>query len=136
MNTIETLYERDEIFKNIDNLKAFVESTNFADINKKYGGWNQTLLHIAARKNLLDCVKYLIENGADINALDRYSDTPLHDVAYMGHNSIIEYLLERGADKEHINHDGKTASQKAHYQFIAVYIDAYESIPTKGVQQE
>jgi ankyrin repeat protein len=124
----------------IHSLKQFIGSNGSFDINKKYGVWNQTLLHVLVRRGLLDCVEYLVDNyvDIDINALDKYNDTPLHDAAFLGKFRIVKYLLGKGADKDLLNYDGFTACDKVkigqpHDMMIAEYIESYESLPTKGV---
>lgn len=41
----------------------------------------------------------LLEAGANINAKDKYGDTPLHWVTFYGNQAVIMQLLARGADK-------------------------------------
>ncbi len=43
-------------------------------------------------------VKRLVEEGAQINAVDENGRTPLHLAARIGRLSIVEYLVEHGAD--------------------------------------
>ena len=45
-------------------------------INKRYRIYNRTALHIAARKDLLEAAKWLINKGADLEAKDKYGITP------------------------------------------------------------
>jgi len=120
--------------KDINAIIQWVESG--ADINKKYGQFHETVLHIAARGGLLNIVQYLISKGADVNTLDRYNNTPLHDVAYTGRIEIAKCLLENGADKLAINDGDRTPQQTATYyknDDLAEFIESFESIPTKGV---
>jgi ankyrin repeat protein len=45
-------------------------------------------------------MKYLVEEkGADVKAVNKYSDTPLHRAAYNGKLDVVKYLVEeKGAD--------------------------------------
>jgi ankyrin repeat protein len=43
-------------------------------------------------------VRYLVNRGANLEALDKYSQTPLHWAAWNGHAGVLKFLLERGAD--------------------------------------
>jgi len=54
---------------------------------------NRTALHLSA----MDCVKWLINEGADINAADRVGYTPLDEAIRAGMENIVEYLSEKGA---------------------------------------
>jgi len=89
--------------KNIDTLKAFIESNSGFDINKGYGDSQKTLLHIAVYYNYIDSVKYLVSKGASIDHPDRYNNTPLHIAARNGYTQIVEYFVELGADVNSVN---------------------------------
>ena len=58
---------------------------------------DETALHVAVKRGCLDCVKALVEAGADVNA--RTADpprTPLHLARFHEHPEIADYLLEHG----------------------------------------
>jgi ankyrin repeat protein len=59
------------------------------DVSQFYSNWNVA--------DSLESVKYLLDLGADVNAVNASGQTALHGAAYMGGNSVVEYLLERGA---------------------------------------
>lgn len=44
-----------------------------------------------------ETVKYYVEKGEDINAIDSYGWTPLMWASYYRHVNIVNYLLEKGA---------------------------------------
>lgn len=54
-----------------------------------------------------EMVRWLAEQGADINAVDTYGRTPLHRQA-MWKNKDVQVLLELGADKEAADNYGNT----------------------------
>jgi ankyrin repeat protein len=58
-----------------------------------------TPLHTASRKGHLDCVIYLLESGADIDAKAVNDCTPLHVASQNGHLECVKYFIERGANK-------------------------------------
>lgn len=57
-----------------------------------------TPLMKACASGRLDCVKFLVENGADINMRFSPGITALNDALIQGHYDIAIYLIEHGAD--------------------------------------
>lgn len=56
-----------------------------------------TLLHLAARRGRLQCVRELVERGADMDAVDADSFTALAGAAWAGCLSVVRFLVESGA---------------------------------------
>jgi ankyrin repeat protein len=55
----------------------------------------------ACMHNQIEAAKFLLEKGADINAIPTgfdYAGTGLHYAALNGHRGMVDFLLERGAD--------------------------------------
>ena len=48
-------------------------------------------------ENMIETLKFLIDNGADVNVVNWYGQTPLHVAVEGQHTSVIELLLEHGA---------------------------------------
>ncbi|HEV2688897.1 MAG TPA: ankyrin repeat domain-containing protein [Bryobacteraceae bacterium] len=46
----------------------------------------------------LDAVKYCVELGNDVNAVDSRGYTALHGAAYLGNNDMVNYLVSKGAN--------------------------------------
>lgn len=63
----------------------------------------ETKLHVACIRGNIKAVHTLLEQGADVKAVDNSGFTPLHDAANLGHLDVIDLLLKHGAD---INHTG------------------------------
>lgn len=59
---------------------------------------SETALHIAARSGCFDCVKVLVEAGADVNAKTKDGKTPLHLAKFKGQREVAEYLMSHGVD--------------------------------------
>lgn len=79
-----------------------------AGVNQR-GALDSTLLHVAARKGILDHIRVLVEEGADINIKGDLYNTPLHDAALCGQNAAVELLILLGADAGLQNKFGQTA---------------------------
>ncbi|XP_019369364.1 PREDICTED: protein phosphatase 1 regulatory subunit 12B isoform X4 [Gavialis gangeticus] len=58
-------------------------------------------------------VKFLVENGADVNQQDNEGWTPLHAVASCGYLNIAEYLISHGANVAAVNSEGEVPSDIA-----------------------
>jgi ankyrin repeat protein len=52
---------------------------------------------VNAPYNFTEAVKYCVELGNDVNAVDNRGYTALHGAAYLGKNDMVEYLVQKGA---------------------------------------
>lgn len=68
------------------------------DVNARGGYCKQTALAFAECPDKL--TRWLVENGADLDAVDQFGDTPLHSRSRRW-KSRIQILLELGADVNH-----------------------------------
>ena len=57
----------------------------------------------------MDIIGYLIENGADVNAVDTKGCTALMRAAYIGYPELVQFLLDHGADKNITDHNANMA---------------------------
>jgi cytochrome c len=55
-----------------------------------------TALHKAADRGCLDCVRTLVEAGADVNAINSKREPPIHFAKKRGHSAVADYLLKNG----------------------------------------
>ena len=53
--------------------------------------------------NRLDNAKIYVENGIDINYMNKFGETPLALAYRAGHKDMIKYLIENGADTDVVN---------------------------------
>ncbi|PPD79003.1 hypothetical protein GOBAR_DD24056 [Gossypium barbadense] len=67
-----------------------------------------TLLHLACETADIGMLELLLQCGANINAMDSRSQTPLHRCIHRGKTAFAKLLLTRGADPHAINREGKT----------------------------
>ncbi len=63
--------------------------------------------------NHRDVVVFLLDAGADVNAADRFRDTPLMLACTKGYGGLAALLLERGADPSLKDQEGRTARDRA-----------------------
>ena len=72
-----------------------------------------TPVYLAARYGQVECLKILIESGADVNAVDEYEYTAAHSAAMYGQLEYLKVLIENGVNVNAINRFGRTAAQVA-----------------------
>ncbi len=73
------------------------------DPNVQYKGLSS--LHLAVKQNSdPEIIKILISLAADIDATDKYGNTPLHFAAKLGNTKIIRELITAGANVNYMNH--------------------------------
>ena len=57
----------------------------------------------------LDVAQLLINHHSEVNAVDRWRFTPLHEAAQKGRTQLCSLLVMNGADVHLKNQDGHTA---------------------------
>ncbi|MGQ0567816.1 MAG: ankyrin repeat domain-containing protein [Gemmobacter sp.] len=67
-----------------------------AGADPNWQGGREAALHMAVRGNCFECVKALVESGADVNAKTKDGKTGLHLARLKGQNEIADYLLLHG----------------------------------------
>ena len=77
-------------------------------LNKQYGAFCETPLHLAARFGREDLAAPLIAAGADLEAQNELGDRALHLSASYGHPAVAKLLLARGAAVGARDRGGKT----------------------------
>jgi ankyrin repeat protein len=80
--------------------------------------WNCTALlrnyiDSIEKRELVKLIKFLIEEGADVNAVDCLRLTPFINCAAGGEKELCKFLVERGADPSVKRKDGGTALHAA-----------------------
>jgi uncharacterized protein len=63
---------------------------------------------IEERGFAIDTAKYLVEHGADVNAVGEFGWTALHSASYQGLTDVIEFLVSKGAKLETKDKLGQT----------------------------
>jgi hypothetical protein len=75
--------------------RLLAEST--LEFNLRAGRCRMTPIHLAAQNGRLECVRCLIEHGADVNLADNQGFTPLYAASLSGRYECAELLEEHGA---------------------------------------
>ena len=70
-----------------------------------------TPLSDAALHGRFEIAKFLVDQGANVNATNNDGNTPLHVAAFLCRNDIINLLLEKGASVTQKNNRGETPVQ-------------------------
>jgi ankyrin repeat protein len=83
------------------------------------------VLHLMAKRNDIEAVKWLLERGADPNGRWAHWDadvTPLHLAASRGHADVVRLLLDAGADPgiRDSKHDGDAIGWAEYFQQSAI----------------
>jgi ankyrin repeat protein len=64
---------------------------------------NGSVLHFLTNESCEDGVRFLAEQGADVNAFNKFGDSPLIDAATLGFENIVRLLLKHGANANAIS---------------------------------
>ena len=97
--------------------------------------WTQQML-ISLFMSLQSIItsKLLLDNGANINAINHWKTTPLMYAYVYGHLEVIRFLLKHGANMNMINYWGQTAKDRAleykHLDCVHL-LESYELTVTK-----
>ncbi|KAL1550507.1 ADP-ribosylation factor GTPase-activating protein agd3 [Salvia divinorum] len=72
-----------------------------------------SLLHLACETADIGMIELLLQYGANINATDSRSHTPLHWCIIKGKAALAKLLLTRGADPRAVDYQGRSSLQLA-----------------------
>jgi cytohesin len=115
----------------LDGIKALIgKDPELVSAKDKDG---RTPLHWACRGVHLDVVRFLAENGADVNAEDNNKIVPLHSLATRNSAAAIAILLDKGAEVDFKDYGNNTA---LHYAAMNDATDAVETLMTAGAGLE
>ena len=84
------------LLKNLENISEIEEDED------------HPLVHIAIAKEFKDVVSILLENGTDINAVNKNGWSTMHWAAFVGNTEILSYLINQGAKVNCTDQDNVT----------------------------
>ena len=93
----------------------------------------------ASEKGNLQKIKKLLENGANVNARNKWGDTALMRSALKGHKEVVEILIENGANINAKNGLMDTtmmyAAANGHVEIVQLLIDKGADVNAKNYWQ-
>jgi ankyrin repeat protein len=90
----------------IDGSVTRMKLLRFAGANINARGNCCMPLFLAAGEGRIAVVRYLLNEGADVNAREEFGNTALIEAAFYGHANVVKELAFRGADINAIGDDG------------------------------
>ncbi len=103
-----------------------------ANVNSR--GLNRAPLFLAASEGRLRAVRYLLDEGADVNARESDGNTALTEAVFYGHVPVVKELLVRGADVNAISGSG-TALDIAASKNNSTIIDLLQHYGAKRTEE-
>ncbi|MDO4573671.1 MAG: ankyrin repeat domain-containing protein [Planctomycetia bacterium] len=112
-------------------LVKYLVETQGADVRQGHVADHWTALHNACREGYFEVAKYLIAQGADVNAVGGYANvTPVHSAASNQHRNILRMLIQHGGRVDIPNRNGATpldlAKRKTAFVDVVEYLTNYE----------
>ncbi len=96
-----------------------------ADVNERDRMYHLAPLGWAAIYGQTEVARALLDNGADVNIIDRSGNTPLHTAAFLGDVETAKLLIENGANIRAKNHEGNIPAASTNAPFeITSFIGA------------
>lgn len=99
------------------------------DVNKADNSGNTALLlHIDNHICDKEAVKALVKAGADVNAKNKFGDTPLHMAIKEGKEMVARFLIKKGADYQAANDKGDTPVDMAVAKGMEMVLELIQNI--------
>ena len=90
-----------------------------------------TLMHFAAADDRLDVMKWLKEQGEDVNAENNYTETPMYIASIYGNLEIMKWLKDQGAD---INFKVRGGRTLMHYAADGGHLEVMKWLKDQGAE--
>lgn len=121
----------------IKDVRSILKQKNI-DINRTYKN-GDTLLHISIRKGLVRLIQILIDHKIDINSINVFGNTPLHELAETVKLSktkskqIFESLNEEDVKLNEVNDNGNTP---LHIAVIEINVNIVKLLVEEGAKKK
>ena len=110
MPTMLTPAQGAAIFGDVKSLTNYIKNGDKSVFMPDKGGL--TSVHSAAQGGHLECLRLLIENGAEVNSVSKKGETPADLAAQGGHIECFRFLRENGGGESGLVLVGKNANLK------------------------
>ncbi|MHC4662573.1 MAG: ankyrin repeat domain-containing protein [Planctomycetota bacterium] len=113
--------------ENGDEAMAALLIKNGINPNTRLRASGDTMLHVAARNGHIKVMELLLKKGADVDAINLMSATPLQLAIGANQKETVKFLTENAADIRTVDRAGKTpliwAAERGHVDFVKILID-------------
>ena len=107
-------------------VKYIIESNKY--LCQMYDDFNQTPLHIAAKRKRGDIIRIILENGAKIDALDCVGRTALHYACLYNNLENVEILLWEFATPSKVDNFGKEPCDYSSDKLIKFFVNRAKNL--------
>jgi hypothetical protein len=108
----------------VSRLRELLET--YDDVTERDISYGRKALHVARH---VDVAKLLIQNGADVNAVNKYNWTSLHFTTSKGHADVAKLLIQNGAD---VNAVDKNNCTSLHFTTSKGHVDVAKLLIQNG----
>ena len=98
------------------------------------------IMKVVCSDGNMPLLEFLIEHGANKEAVNEYQQTPLFVACDEGHLSIVQYLISKGANVKTVNKYQQTplhiACEKGHFQIVQYLVEHSANIEALNKYQQ
>ena len=93
---IKYKYTFDELFQNNKFAKHYIDNENVIINNDN----SYKKIHFICHYSTPEMIKYIIDKGVDLEAIDRHGMRPIHFICLKSIPEMIKYIIDKGIDLE------------------------------------
>lgn len=107
-----------------------------ATLNHSWNDYGLSPLHFACKKGFTEIASLLLKSEADVNVVDRNSNTPLHLATMGGFTGTTQILLQHDANIT-LTNDGRStplhlAAEKGNLKLVKIFLGSFEKLLNSG----